>query len=128
MTIHIDASELRTLAADLGKVPARAVTEIRGAVGKSTKDVETSWRDNARATAGKHGKHYPAAITSDVRYGFGVIAGQVGPERGRKQGGMSFEHGSINQEPHLDGAQAADKHEAAFVRSIADVAQGVLEL
>jgi hypothetical protein len=35
-----------------------------------------------------------------------AIEVETGPERGMKQGGMSFEFGSRNQPPHLDGLRA----------------------
>jgi hypothetical protein len=58
--------------------------------------------------------HYPKSITWDQPksyYGFGgggAISAEYGPDTARPQGGMSFEHGSRNQPPHLDLARSAD--------------------
>lgn len=125
----IDSSELAAFARDLDKAAHRAIPEITKAVKGSTQRLEEAWRRNARATAGKHGKHYPSAVTSETGFGVGAILGEVGPETGKKQGGMGmgFEFGSRNQTPHLDGTQAADKEEPKFARDIGDAATSVLE-
>lgn len=126
----VDSSEVRALARDLEKAAHRSLADLHRAVGQSTKRLEQGWRDNARNTSGRHGRHYPDSITSDVRFGFGSIVGEVGPDMSRKQGtmGRGFEYGSVNQPPHLDGTQAADEEEPRFQRSILDAATRGLEL
>ncbi len=105
-----DASDFYALANDLSQVGAKAVKPLRGVmdeVGKATAD---EWRDNARITAGAHGKHYPDAISHELTLGMSSIGVEVGPDSGKKQGGMGmgFEFGSINQPPHLDGLRAVE--------------------
>lgn len=123
-----DDSEVRRLAADLNKAAHRAIPEISAAVKDSAKRLEKGWRDNAARTAGKHGKHYPKSITADVSFGLGSIEGEVGPDSSKPQGGMSFEFGSVNQAPHLDGQQAADVEEPKFLKAVSDAAEKALDL
>ncbi|MEV0382418.1 hypothetical protein [Nonomuraea sp. NPDC050643] len=63
------------------------------------------WRDNARQSAGAHGKHYPSSITAEK---VGDAAWEIGPDSALPQGGMGagFEWGSVNQPPHNDMGQA----------------------
>lgn len=101
------ASEVFDLADDFGKAAAeigRAVFDTLSSEGEAFAE---DWADNAKQTAGVHGKHYPKSITSEAKLAFGVTV-EVGPETGKKQGSMGpgFELGSRNQAPHLDGLRA----------------------
>lgn len=85
------------------------------------------WRANARATSGKHGRHYPNSITTEtVMRATGVVV-DVGPVSSRPQGGMGmgFEFGSRNQPAHLDGAKAmipaAQQLQALATRALGDL-------
>jgi hypothetical protein len=84
------------------------------------------WADNARQTAGEHGKYYPDTITAETRLSLGILI-EIGPESSRKQGGMGpgFEFGSINQPPHFDGLQAMGPAEQRLDRA-ADATIGFL--
>lgn len=86
-----------------------------------------TWRSNAEATSGSHGKHYPKSITSQMHMGM-VVRGEVGPESGMKQGGMGpgFEFGSQNQPPHLDGARALPAAEVAITFGVAAALDRIL--
>ncbi|WP_166390306.1 hypothetical protein [Nocardioides ochotonae] len=103
---------LDDLARDAAKIPARARADMRKTMRDAAVTGNTVARDNARRTAGAHGKHYPKAFTWETASYFGYGGGQLlaiwGPDSSRKQGGMSFEHGSRNQPPHLDLARSAD--------------------
>lgn len=113
---------------------ARDFTEAGGKVGSALFDAfreggdafARDWADNARATAGAHGVHYPDSITSESRLALGIEI-ETGPESGRKQGSMGrgFEFGSVNQPPHLDGARALPSAEARVDR-LADAAIGLI--
>lgn len=102
------------LAADAARVPPKAAKSMRTTVNTAARLGNQLAKDSARRTAGKHGKHYPNAMTWEPRaafYGFGtgLISAEYGPEIGRPQGGMSFERGSRNQSrPHLNLARSAD--------------------
>jgi hypothetical protein len=62
-------------------------------------------QNNARASSGKHGKHYPNAFEVEA---LAPLTWVYGPNAGRPQGNMSFEYGSRNQPPHLDLNRSAD--------------------
>ncbi len=116
MGANFDTSEVARLAADLSAAPGRVQRRSANIVEEEAKALRDTWRNNARRTAGRHGKHYPNAITHEVR----GLSAEIGPESGRPQGGMSFEFGSRNQPPHLDGTRAADVHAPRFERRAAE--------
>lgn len=115
-THHLDA-----LAEDLARVPQRMVTDGTKIVREGIKVGGRLARDNARRTARRHGKHYPNAITWEMKIvsgGFGLIVGEYGPDVAKRQGRMSFEFGSRKQPPHLDLAKSADVIGPAFAGEI----------
>ena len=106
-----DASDLYALSRDLGKIGkigARATSVMYDVLREGAVDVRDTWKRNARLTSGQHGKRYPDSITMDARVGTS-ISFEIGPDPRLPQGGMSFENGSVNQPPHLDGQRAADE-------------------
>ena len=113
------AAEVRKLAADLSAVSAKMVGPMRKVFDESGALLARTWADNARATSGTHGKHYPNSIDHELVASFG-IAVEVGPNSAKPQGSMGrgFEFGSVNQPPHLDGAKAMDKVEPLVVRAV----------
>ncbi len=124
MTISFDASEMTRLAVDLGRAGAKAVPTVAVAVQAGGKLLEAGWRANAAATSGVHGKHYPKSIKAKPT---GVLESTVAPDPGMMQGGMSFEFGSRNQPPHLDGARALAAFEPQFLSMVEKAAtEGVL--
>ena len=94
------------VAVDLGKVAAVVVRQGQVVVQQAGQDVADEWRRNAEETSGEHGKHYPKSIQSHMT---GVLEATVAPQAGMAQAGMSFEYGSVNQPPHLDGQRAIDR-------------------
>lgn len=82
---------------------ARAVT-MRGAV-----NVKNNWRANARATSGKHARHYPRTVGFDfAAYGRDLFMATIGPDKAGVQGplGAILEYGSVKNPPHNDGGRA----------------------
>ena len=113
------------LIADFGKIRTEAPRALSGVVRDGIKAGTVLAKDNARRSAGSHGKRYPAAITSQMRtpyrYGAGAIYhGEYGPDISRPQGGMSFEYGSRNQKPHMDLNRSADIIGPRFPTEVAD--------
>lgn len=106
MRPEFDTSEVRRLIVDLDTQPAKSTKRFQKVVRDAAGGLELLWKQNARDTAGEHGKHYPRAISYDTFDG-GLMA-EVGPVSRLPQGGMNFEYGSRNQPPHLDGNRAAD--------------------
>jgi hypothetical protein len=113
----VDAHELYALSRDLGKIGGKAGVAMYGVFKEAGHDLESTWQRNARATSGVHGKRYPDSITTDMRIR-PYIEVEVGPDPALPQGGMSFEDGSVNQPPHLDGQRAADEVEPRLDRRI----------
>jgi len=101
------ADEVFGLARDFGRASAAVTSAVFDVFRDEGKKFTEQWRANAKATARKHGKHYPNSITDEMRIGTNIVF-EAGPESGRPQGGMGpgFEFGSQNQPPHLDGARA----------------------
>lgn len=119
--IRGDASDIYRLAADLSSVAARSVPALGAGMAEAGRTVERAWRNNAVATSGVHGKHYPDSIDSEVAFGPDGISVDIGPNASKPQGSMGagFEFGSINQPPHLDGARALADNEAQVELRIA---------
>lgn len=103
----IDASELVAFSADLGKMAAGTAGAVFDVYHETARDLRDEWRKNATETAGEHGKLYPKSVTFDMRVSSSIVA-EIGPDPSMPQGGMSFEFGSDNQPPHLDGQFATD--------------------
>lgn len=104
--ITVDVSDLTRLAADMGVWELRLAAKGRVALAEAGNELRDAWKDNARITAGQHGKHYPNSIKAKP---VGPFTVEVGPTPGMRQGAMSFEYGSSNQPPHLDGQRALDE-------------------
>lgn len=99
----VDAHEVFALAEDLAAAAAKIIPAAEVAMVEIGKQMETQWRANATATAGAHGVHYPGTIQATTN---GLVS-EISPKSGQ-QHAMSFEEGSRNQPPHLDGQKAAD--------------------
>lgn len=113
-----DASEVYRLAGDLAEVGAKSIPALRSGMQGAGEAFVEVWKGNARATSGQHGVHYPDSITAELVLDLGGVSVDVGPESGKPQGGMSFEYGSQNQPPHLDGLRAMVQVEPQVERII----------
>lgn len=105
--ITIDSHELAAVAIDIGKVGVQSTRAMIEVFQDGGKTLSNAWAHNARATSGVHGKHYPNSIDWEMQLSTDIVI-EVGPNPAKPQGGMSFEEGSVNQPPHLDGQRAAD--------------------
>lgn len=112
------AEEFFALARDFERAPAKVASGLFDAYRGAGEGFRDDWKHNATATAGEHGKWYPDAITSEMKFAGFAIEVETGPERGRKQGGMSFEYGSSKQPPHLDGLRAMPLADARLTRLV----------
>jgi len=121
MRAHFDTREVKALEVSLRGQKAKKLPQMRKVVRDGAGALTVLWRQNARDTAGEHGKHYPRSIGYDLRDG-GLTA-VIGPDASKPQGGMSFEYGSRNQPPHLDGNRAADDVFRVWPREVAEVAE-----
>ncbi len=121
MRVEFHSGEVHELANDLGRVPYTAQRRVSQEGTRVSSQLHRRWVDGATESSGAHGVHYPDAITVEK---VGVLAWEAGPEAGRPQGGMSFETGSRNQPPHLDGNNAADVTFPLWERAVADAVEG----
>lgn len=120
------AEEFHKLSRDFLTGGARVGAVVFDAFKAGGQAFAADWRHNAKATAGKHGKHYPDSITSEVKLaGLGVTV-ETGPDSSKPQGGMGrgFEFGSSKQPPHLDGLHTLPIAEKRIDR-LADAAIGL---
>jgi hypothetical protein len=125
--VHWDTSELEDLENNVLLTAAmQAHLQAPGVVEDQAKKFRNDWRDNARRTAGRHGKHYPSSITHEQVGGAAIY--EVGPDSELPQGGMGrgFEWGSINQPPHLDMTQAIVSVPDRFEQAMGDLAERLL--
>lgn len=122
-------SSLGDLERDLREIAPKAKAEFQGVVREAVKVGNQVAKDNARRTAGKHGKLYPRAFSSQMNRGGGLFgntySGEYGPDIAKPQGGMSFEFGSRNQKPHLDLARSADLIANALPGEVRGVLDGL---
>ncbi len=113
---------LQAYAAGLAAAQREMEAEARKIVKKSGEDLRDGWKANAAASSGRHGKHYPKSIKSRPS---GLTA-LIEPDAGMPQGGMSFEFGSANQPPHLDGEKAMQVEEPRFESALSKAAEAIL--
>lgn len=105
--ITFDSHELAALSVDIGKVGRTSTKAMIEGLEEGAESLSNAWAFNARATSGVHGKHYPNSIDWEMQLSTDIVF-EVGPNPAKPQGRMSFENGSVNQPPHLDGQRAAD--------------------
>ena len=121
------SEDISVLAMDLGNASRGLAREMFNIYDQAGEAYAEDWANNARATSGVHGKHYPDSIDHEQKFGgFGVEV-EVGPNSGKPQGrmGRGFELGSVNQPPHLDGTRALPAAEERLAK-MADVAIAAL--
>lgn len=110
------------LARDLKRIPKRARRDMRQVVRQVAVVGNQVAKDNARRSSGKHGKHYPDSFKADgpvpSLFGGAGFSAEYGPVASKKQGAMSFEHGSRNQPPHHDLAKSADLIGPTFAQEV----------
>jgi len=118
VSVRWDASNADVLAGELEHISLRTQHDLQVEVRDATKRINAGWRDKARATARRHGKHYPNTIIPELTDGgFGSV---IGPISAMDQGGMGrgFEYGSINQPPHMDMNLTVDTEFPKFMKKV----------
>lgn len=126
--MDIDGSELLRLVEYFDGAEKDVARKTYPVVEQHAKELRDQWKENAVATARRHGKHYPDAITAEQVPVADEIAWEVGPETRRKQGSMGrgFEYGSSNQPPHWDGTRASIDQEPKFMKALDDIVRDLL--
>lgn len=111
-------SHMGDLVRDMERIPVKAKVGMVRIVAANARQGNRTAKAFARHSAGRHGVHYPDAMTAEPR---GDLAWEYGPDAAMPQGGMSFEWGSRNQKPHLDLNRSADIQGPALGRDVADL-------
>lgn len=116
------------LAEAFARAPEEMGRGLRGALEESAEKLQRDWRDGARRSSGRHGKHYPSSITHEFEVTEGSLSVDIGPEIGRLQGrmGKGFEYGSVHQPPHMDGASAFARNARPFESAVQDAIDRVI--
>lgn len=114
------------LADDMLDIAKRARGDMVKVVREGIKVGNQVAKDNAKRSAGKHGKHYHKAFSAEMNGivefgGVAGISGEYGPDSAKPQGGMSFENGSVNQPPHRDLAKSADLIGPSFAQEVREL-------
>lgn len=123
---HADVTDLsRDFQRSARRVPGALTRVTRAAVHEGY----VTARKFAKATARRHGKHYPPTITGQMT---GPTKGEWGPDlelqratmfrRSGSARGWSYEDGSVNQPPHNDLANSADVVVPKWWKDIDDIA------
>lgn len=115
MSISIQSNGAE-IAADLGRIGRTATRRLATTIPEAAIDLRDEWRANAAESSGNYSKHYQRAIRYEMD---GPLAAVISPDTGMAQGDMSFEFGSVNQPPHLDGQRALDRMASLIERRIA---------
>lgn len=106
---RFDMSDVRRLERHLARSIPRVRRDTRAVVRKGAVNIKNDWRKNARATARKHGRHYPRTVSFDyAAYGPDLFMAVIGPDKDGMQGplGAILEYGSVKNPPHNDGGRA----------------------
>lgn len=109
------SSNANMVAADLERASRRTIKRVAVTLAEAGVDVRDEWRANANESSHAYSKHYQKAITSRPA---GFLTVDIAPFSGA-QSDMSFEFGSRNQPPHLDGQRALDRYAPLIERRIA---------
>lgn len=123
--IRIDDSEVRALAADLGRVPARTLPAVDAVMKRGAQNVKETMRSNAEGHASL--PHFPRSITYDRKLGTGIEY-EIGPDKGQSQGplGSILYFGTSRHGPVLDLEVGIRDEAPRLEKHLGTVAAGLL--
>lgn len=87
MSIQIDVSELRTLAADLGKVPNEVQKGIRPIVQRGAWNIKKTMQADMRSSV--HFGQITPSISYDTKVDGDGVEAEIGPDKGRAGGALA---------------------------------------
>lgn len=125
MSVSIDTSELRTLAADLAQASLKANLAVRPVVQKGALNIKKGWQSRWSGLA--HAPAVDESVTYDTKITASGFEAEIGPDKDRRQGALGnlLEFGSIKNAPIPGGVPAMDeeapKFEAALSKLLDDV-------
>lgn len=106
------------VAAEFAAIDKLSFVAVTKAVQSTAEELRDQWRENAAQSSGAHGPHYPASINYKMKPALTAIVAEIEPTSGMPQADMSWEFGSVNQPPHLDGQRALDQVGPSLPRRI----------
>ena len=123
---YTDTSDLRGLAADLGKVSAKVIPAAAAVVAKGALNVKEDWRQ--RWSGFTYAPGIDEAVTYDLQLAPGRIGAEVGPDKDLRQGALGnlLEYGSVNNAPIPGGLPAAEAEEPRFTEAVAELGESLL--
>lgn len=113
-----DFSEIDKLAVDLGSVASQTQPNVHKAVEVTARKVKDAWRDRLKGSA--HLRLLPHAVTYDITEPGGAVEGEIGFDKGRKQGplGNVSEFGTPTVGPRGFGLASLEENQEDFVKGI----------
>lgn len=113
-----DFSDITNLAADLEGVSRDTQKNVRKAVEVTARKVKDSWRDKLKGSSTLPG--LPSAVTYDVKSPAGAVEGEIGFDKGRRQGALGnvSEFGTPKVGPRGFGLASLEENQADFIDGI----------
>lgn len=116
MSIHIDASELNRLAADLGNLPKEALPKARTAVQRTSAAIKATGMALAPVDTG----NLLNSITYETKELADAVEGVIGPTANY---GHYVEFGTSRMGPHAYMGPALDRHGHELADALTQIAE-----
>lgn len=128
-SVDFDFSQLNTLVADLGKVRASVIPNVRKAVEVSARNIKEDWRAAAKKANPNRARFYPNTIDYDMQLNTnGVIGAEIGPKLGG-QGSLGFLEeagGGVRSAPQRNVDKALRLNLSDFEKGIVKATEVIL--
>lgn len=124
--IDIEVTGLHELIATLDQGQRGIDPAVRGVVQRGCLNIKRDWQQ--RWSGIGHAPALPAAVTYDTTETAGEVRGEVGPDKGRRQGALGniIEFGTTKNAPIPGGLPAAAAEAPRFQKALTDVAEKAL--
>lgn len=124
---EFDMSEVRKLAADFDKIPAKAVRPLRSAVETSARRVRDGLRSSVDGHA--HLPQFPESITDEIHVQANAIGAEIGPDKARTQGALGniVFFGTSKNGPVADLNAPLDAEVPLFEQAVGEVVEKLFE-
>lgn len=119
----------KELGNDFGAAAEKVVEEGKKVVGRGCLSIKKDAQRTIRANSPRgYLPHYPRSITYEVTARAADITGEVGPDRGKLQGGLGriIEFGTIHNAPIPHLIPAVDAETPTFERHVAELGEKLI--
>lgn len=115
---EFDFSEIDKLAVDLQTVAKETRPNVRKAVEVTARKVKDGWRDKLKGSSTLPG--LPGAVSYDINDVGGAVEGEIGFDKGRRQGALGnvSEFGTPTVGPRGFGLATLEENQEDFVEGI----------